>query len=171
MYSAFAQRVFESVDPQIASDEIDQLIKKLRERRPSYQEFLVGFEQILFTNSLTKQRGLVRYILKNISMKRGYAYHVDWDDLTIEHIFPQEKIDSNDWKQEIVGQIGNLIFVSHDLNGRLGTKVFTQKRRILEIAGEGVPRFILEQNDWTADLVTQHTELLAEYSYNHVWKL
>lgn len=171
MYSSFARKVFESDSSQSASDAIAELKQKLRDRRPSYSEFLVGFEEILFTNSLTKQRNLVRYILQKIGRSRGYGYPVDWADLTIEHIYPQEKIDRAEWTSEVVGQLGNLIFVSEELNGKLSTKAFSAKQKILVASDESFPDYIQLQSKWSPDEVTSHTELLAEEAYGVIWKI
>jgi flagellin-specific chaperone FliS len=171
MYSAFAQRLFSSTTTQGASDEIDNLIGKLRERRPVFNEFLVGFEQILFTNSLTKQKALVRYILIKVAKHYNYVFPVDWDELTIEHIYPQEKINESDWPEEIVGQIGNLILVSHSLNQKLSTKNFGQKKTILAKSDESYSTFVNDQDLWNADKVAAHTEQLADLAYHNVWKV
>lgn len=171
MYSAFAKRLFESPDAQSASDEIDTLVQKLKERRPSYSEFVVGFEQILFTNSLTKQKALVRYILKRLSISQGFAFPEDWEDLSIEHIHPQDKIDGGEWQEDIVGQLGNLIYVTHDLNGKLAAKPFVAKKRILNASNQGFPTFIAEAPQWNPDTIVSHTEKLAELAYYNTWKL
>ena len=56
MYSSFARKLFEAPDSNQAAVEIKGFIQKLRERRPSLEEVSLGFRDVIFTNSATKQR-------------------------------------------------------------------------------------------------------------------
>lgn len=105
MYSSFAKKLFESEDSQAAAIEIQQFVDKLRSKLPSLEEFKVAFKEVTYTNSNSKQKNLVRYILRGFSGYYSYKYPVDFDDLTIEHIHPQSKID-NEWSENIVGCLG-----------------------------------------------------------------
>ena len=132
MYSAFARRLYASKSPQTASLEIDGLIGKLRDRTPSFDEFLIGFREIGFTNVNSKQKSLVRYILRNFSVHHAYKTPVDFDDLTIEHISPQSNIGKDSWNDRNIGQLGNLIFIDQKMNQLLDKKPFKEKKKLLE---------------------------------------
>jgi len=170
MYSSFARRLFESQDSQMAANEIKTLTNKLNNKRPSLDEFKVAFKEIVFTNANSKQRNLVRYILRGFAEYYSYKYPVDFDDLTIEHLHPQSEI-NGDWKEDIVGCLGNLIFLDKEMNGAIDKKPFKDKKSVLIQKGYALPRFIIDADEWTPDIVIQHADSLAETAYNEIWKI
>lgn len=148
MYSSFARKLYEAKNSQNASDEIQALIAKLRDKRPSLDEFKVAFKEIYYTNSNSKQKNLVRYILRKFSEHYSYKYPVDFDDLTIEHIHPQSKSNEAGWDENAVGRLGNLIFLDQKINGQLDTKTFKEKLSLLETQGYSVPSFLKGKTSW-----------------------
>jgi len=170
MYSSFAKRLFESHDSQMAANEIATLTDKLRNKRPSLDEFKVAFKEIVFTNSNSKQRNLVRYILRGFAEYYSYKYPVDFDDLTIEHLHPQSEI-NEEWKEDIVGCLGNLLFLDQEMNGAIDNKPFKYKKSVLLEKDYALPKFIIDADEWTPDVVIQHTDALAEIAYNEIWKI
>ncbi|AZL67013.1 DUF262 domain-containing protein [Pseudomonas oryziphila] len=169
MYSSFARRLFESETSQEAGDEINELISKLRARRPSFDEFVVAFREIAYTNTNSKQKNLVRYILRKVSEHNNYKYPCDMDDLTIEHLHPQS-VFANDWTETNVGQLGNLIFLDQKLNGSLKTKEISEKLSILEKSGYDIPAELHGLTEWTPALSQARTDSIAALSYNLVWR-
>jgi uncharacterized protein with ParB-like and HNH nuclease domain len=170
MYSSFAKRLYDSGNSQNAAIEIDALKKKLRERIPSLDEFRVAFKEIAFTNSNSKQKSLVRYILRKYAEHFKYGYSADFDDLTIEHLHPQSKIGA-EWTEGIVGSLGNLLFVDSETNEKLSTKSFEDKKKTLVKAKYSVPAFVENRTKWTPKAVTDHTERMAELAHSRIWKI
>ena len=171
MYSAFARRLYASKSPQTASLEIDGLIGKLRDRTPSFDEFLIGFREIGFTNVNSKQKSLVRYILRNFSVHHAYKTPVDFDDLTIEHISPQSNIGKDSWNDRNIGQLGNLIFIDQKMNQLLDKKPFKEKKKLLESEGYDMSQFMRDSIQWTPAEVSEHTEQMAKVGYDEIWKV
>lgn len=171
MYSSFAIRLFNCNDSQSASDQISEFVSKLREKRPSIDEFKVAFKEVIYTNTNSKQKNLVRYILEKFSLYYSYKYPVDFDELTIEHLCPQEKIGQDGWKEESVGCLGNLMFLDQKINGELDTKNFADKKRILVEKGYSLSEFVTKVKDWTPDLIFEHADEMAEVAYNDIWKI
>jgi len=171
MYSSFAIRLFNCSDSQSAAELISEFVNKLRDKRPSFDEFKVAFREVIYTNSNSKQKNLVRYILEKFSLYYSYKYPVDFDELTIEHLCPQDKIGQDDWKESSVGCLGNLIFLDQKMNGELDTKSFTDKKRILGDRGYSLSEFVTKSNDWTPDIVFEHADRMAEVAYNEIWKI
>jgi hypothetical protein len=169
MYSAFAKKLYEAPDSNKASIEIDTLIGKLKTKRPSLDEFKVAFKEVIYTNSNSKQKNLVRYVLRKFAEHHQCKYPVDFDDLTIEHLCPQSEIGKNGWSEEIVGCIGNLIFLDEKMNGKLDTKCFLDKKTVLLDDGYILPAFIHGTEVWSPETVTAHTEDMAETAYNEIW--
>lgn len=171
MYSSFGRKLFECDDSNAAAVEIKNFIAKLRTRRPPLDEFAVGFKQIIYTSSNSKQRNLVRYILRKFAEEGSYRFSVDFDDLTIEHLAPQDLIGANGWDEETVGQLGNLFFLDPAMNGKLANKSFEDKLALLEANNCSVPEFISSQSAWAKDNIVAHTELMAELAYSKIWSI
>ena len=171
MYSAFARRLFEASDSNSAALEIRNLVAKLRERRPSFDEFEVGFRQIGFTNANTKQKGLVRYILQKFAANDGFKFAVDTEELTIEHVEPQASIGLGDWTEESVGALGNLFLLDQKMNGKLDNKPFIEKKQMLSEGNYSVPSFVQTRATWTPVDVRTHTDDMAKSAYDSIWSI
>jgi len=171
MYSSFARKIFEAQTSQDVSTEINALKEKLRKRKPAIDEFKVAFKQLCFTNNRSKQKHLVRYILRKFSEHYSYRYSSDYDDLTIEHIQPQSSIGNDNWTEETVGMLGNLIFIEEKINGMLGEKSYTDKIAQLKSEGCSIPSFLETQESWTAESISEHTDSMAEIAYNTIWDI
>jgi hypothetical protein len=171
MYSSFAIKLFDSKDSQEAAILITEFVSKLREKRPSLDEFKVAFREVVYTNSNSKQKNLVRYILEKFSLHNSYKYPVDFDKLTIEHLCSQAKIGEGDWTEASVGCLGNLLFLDKKMNGELDTKDFREKKYILTERGYSLPKFIVELDEWSPSEVFKHADNMAEEAYNEIWKI
>lgn len=171
MYSSFARKLFEAKSPQEASNEISGLISKLKKKKPSYAEFEIAFREIGFTNNNSKQKHLVRYILRKVSEHHAYKYPVDFDELTIEHIHPQSLSSHADWDEATVGCLGNLLFIDEKMNGKLDTSDFSKKIQILKDNSYDIPSYIEGCTTWTAKNAIEHTNNMAAEAYNTIWKL
>lgn len=171
MYSSFGRKLFEAKDSQSASTEITELVGKLRDRSPSLEEFVVAFNQISYTNSNSKQKNLVKYILRNVSQHFGYKYPVDFDDLTIEHLHPQAKIGIDGWTEHNVGQLGNLLLLDQKMNGEIGTKPIGEKIGVLIGQGYTLPNYLAGVDSWSPAQGIAATEEMATAAYKEIWKI
>lgn len=169
MYSSFARKLFECKDSQGAADEITGLIDKLRSRRPSLDEFKVAFRELSYTNANSKQKNLVRYVLRGVSEHCGYKYPVDFEELTIEHLHPQSVI-TGDWDEWNVGQIGNLMLLDQKVNGKLNTKPIHDKIKHLETNGYTIPEELINVKTWTPAKAQARTDKIADMIYKSIWR-
>jgi len=170
MYTSFGRKLFEAIDSNQAADEIDYFTEKLRDKLPSISEFSASFTEIVFTNNNSKQSALVRYILKKVSESEGLAFTNDFSELTIEHIHPQSKI-SNEWDERSIGQIGNLMLLTPKYNEGLKNGEFEKKIDSYRKWAGCVPEFVRSQDNWNPSIVEQRTNMIAELSYNTLWKI
>jgi hypothetical protein len=170
MYALHAREVFKASDTQAAAAVISELKKKLRDRVPSFEEFAALFPEILCTDTLTKQRKLVRYILARLDSAGSLVSTTDFDQMTIEHFAPQSQI-SDDLPESVVGQIGNLILVSEKLNQKLRDKSPQDKKKILQDAGYDVPDEIARATSWGVSEISERTQSLAKKAYEKAWKI
>jgi uncharacterized protein with ParB-like and HNH nuclease domain len=173
MYASLGRQVAAVADAQEAAPVLNELRKKLKERVPSEPEFLALFPELIYTNTISKQRALVRYVLSRIARFEGHAFPADRDELTIEHLHPQSKIDGCEWSEEIVGQLGNLILVTKELNDKLENKSFVEKKAIL-LANKYdnfLPDYYWSAAELTPELVARRTQSIGSIAYNSVWKI
>ena len=157
-------------DPQESAHVLTDIRTKLESRAPERDQFILAFmERFFFTNEVSRDSKLVRYVLENFLRTANPTTGLE--SLTIEHIMSQDKI-GNGEDFETVAVIGNLILVSEPVNTKLGNKAFPAKKAIL--AAEGKPYDIggvLDQASWTAGEIEARTLLLAARAYDDVWKL
>jgi uncharacterized protein with ParB-like and HNH nuclease domain len=171
MYSSFAKKLHCASDSNSAGIEISSLIEKLKDRRPDLDEFKLGFRQIGFTNDSPKQKRLVQYILRKFVVHHKYLTVGDLDSLTIEHLVPQSEIGSNNWTEEIVGQLGNLLLLDGKFNSDIGNCSFEEKIRKIEASGYTIPEYVKSNSHWLPSGVAAHTDVMAETAYNCIWRI
>lgn len=170
MYASLGRRLYESQSMEAALQVTGELKQKLRDRIPSLEEVKALFLEVLFTDSLTKQRALVRYILSTIEKSKKSGQVVDWSKMTIEHLVPQCEI-GNDLPETVVGQLGNLILVSQEMNSALSNRPFPEKKRILKQAGFPLEKEIEAADRWGVEQIKARTERIALLAYNKLWKI
>jgi hypothetical protein len=168
MYSSFGRRLHECSDSNEAGIEINALIEKLVERRPPLDEFLAGWMQVGYSTKLSKQSGLVRYILTKLSMHAGLAFSEDFDLLTVEHIHPQSS-DSAPWSPALVAQLGNLMFLTKSQNGDLSDESFVKKLPFYKNWPQSVPEAVRSKLEWLPDDAEGRGRDLGTTAYQHVW--
>ena len=171
MYAALGRRLFEARDTQEAVDVIRDLEEKLRDRIPSKDEVVALFPYMVYTDNITKQRKLVRYVLTTL-WKAAYPQDsLDCEAATIEHFLPQSEIGQENLDGSTVGQLGNLLLVPQALNAKLQNKSPIEKRTILESANYRIPTEIETAKKWADEEIKQRTRNLAELAYERVWRI
>lgn len=172
MYASLGRRLHEAKDAQASVDVIKDLRQKLRDRLPSLDQVKVLFPEIIYTDTVTRQRKLIKYILTVLDQETVSPIVVDYDQMTIEHLAPQSLIGKGDFVDAvIIGQLGNLLLVSDDLNSRLKDKPFKAKKEILLKSGFKLPDEITAASTWGPAEIRQRTLALAERAYNDAWRL
>jgi hypothetical protein len=172
MYASLGRRIFQCADTAAAVRIIKELRTKLRERMPQLQEVVALFPRILFTDEITKQRGLVRYILASFGRAKSGVMPVDYDRMTIEHLVPQSKVGKEGFTEEIVGQLGNLILVPADLNAEeLRDRQFAEKKAILQTNNVDLPSDIADAGTWGVEEIQTRTNRMAEKAYTKTWRI
>jgi uncharacterized protein with ParB-like and HNH nuclease domain len=170
MYSSFAIKLYEAKDSQEASTIIGSFVAKLRDKRPSLDEFTVAFREVVYTNSNSKQKNLVRYILEKFSIHYKYKHLVDFDDLTIEHFHPQSKL-IDGWTENTVGCLGNLFFLDQKMNENLDTQSIVDKKMLLIDKGYSLPEHIINTQGWVPTDALTHSDKMAKTAYEVIWKI
>jgi uncharacterized protein with ParB-like and HNH nuclease domain len=171
MYARLGRITFEAQDVNAAVKVIAELKTMLRKRVPSLDEFKALFSETLYTDRITKSRGLVKYVLSVFHKEIMKAQSIDYSTMTIEHLIPQSKIGKDGFSEKTIGQIGNLILVSSSINTKLDNKSFIDKKKILTDAGFPLPTEITGASAWGVDQITKRTETMAIEAYEKYWKI
>ena len=130
MYALSARQLLDVDRKDQKGSVLGEFLNKLRERVPSYEEFDAAFGEVWFTEEDTRQRPLVRYLLRRIDQYRRKGTPVDYDLLTVEHLAPQSDGAAQTLK-DAIGIMGNLLFVPEAVNKKLKNKSFKDKMEIL----------------------------------------
>jgi uncharacterized protein with ParB-like and HNH nuclease domain len=167
MYALHARELTAASGPKARTDEIKKLINKLALKRPTKEVFVAGFRDLRASELYSKQKPLVAYILRRFHAdKVGSPPPVE--DMSLEHIANQ----GNAVDDELVAMVGNLLYVNHDLNGKLGNKSFAAKQKILKAAKNVcIDDSTLSATSWGKEQIDARTVQLAEIAYDRLWKI
>lgn len=172
MYASLGRRLFEAEDTHSAVEVIRELKQKLIDRIPSEDEVKALFPEIIYTNNYSKQRKLVQYILKGFASKEINDIVINFSKMTIEHLVSQSEIGMSDYTEEIIGQTGNLILVSEELNEKLKNKPFKEKKEILKSEEYTLFDDVYElDDDLPPASIVERTKKLASIAYQDIWRI
>lgn len=171
MYAKAARELHSAgTDQDARAAVLDEIRHKLIERHPEREQFVTAFaERFYFTNEVTRDSKLVRYVLERFL--RHASATTTTQLLTIEHIMPQGELKKGA-EFETVGSLGNLLLVTEALNVKLDNKDFEAKRVILAQEGSAFDiGGVLDKGAWNKESIIARTKLLADRAYDEVWKL
>lgn len=171
MYSSPARQLMEAADANEKQNVLSEFLDKLRDRVPSKDEFKAAFWEIRFTDENTKQRQVVRYILRRINQHLHTGTRPDHDTFSIEHIAPQNPSGTATVEPSKVGRLGNLIFVPEDLNGKLKNKHPLDKLKTLRDSDVSLDEVLRSTDRWDDDVVRERSDMLAELCHSEVFKV
>lgn len=143
---------------------LDEFANKLKSLLPKYNEFEKAFIELTFTRKKTPDNLKTRYVLNKLNSY--YANKEVFDDQgSVEHILP-EIHDDNETQN-----IGNLILLEQDLNGRCGNKEYSQKKSIYsESSYTEVKKFISDYETWSKIDIKNRAKKLAKIYYDCILK-
>jgi hypothetical protein len=167
MYALHARELTAAANPSARAAEIKKLLAKLVQKRPSKDLFVAGFRDLRASELHSKQKPLAAYILR-----RFHTEHIGSpppaEDMSLEHIQNQ----GGAVDDELVAKVGNLLYVTHDLNGKLGNRSFPAKKKILESAKNvWVDSTITDAQKWSKKEIEDRTGDLAAEAYDVLWKI
>lgn len=168
MYATAGRRLEEAKDAKEIQEVLNDLMQKLRAKRPSMDEFVIHFSELIYTEKMSKQRNLARYVLGRFAAADHQAVIPDTQNMTIEHLASQSSMKGQD---KVCGQMGNLILIPSTLNERLRNRPFSDKIGLLEAAGVILSDDLKNAKDWAADQIVQRTRNMAEKAYKVLWTL
>lgn len=172
MYALAARELHQASDVEAKIKGLQEFEgKKLVGKLPSYPEFEPGFLALKYSSLMTKQKNLVKYILTRLYQHHSTGLSIDPEQMTIEHLAPENPTKSIGLSPEDIASIGNLILVNQSLNNSLENKPFGEKVQILKGAKVWVDPVVLGAESWGSAEIASRAKLLAADAYNSVWTM
>lgn len=140
-----------------------------RDALPSDEEFLAALKE----NNLYRKHALCKYLL--VSIENGGKEKLETENLSIEHIMPQNKNMSTAWQkmlgidvwkevqEKYIHTLGNLTLTGY--NSELGDLPFKEKKLKLDEYGSKITTLYSDVktcNIWNADAITARANRLSE---------
>lgn len=172
MYSNSARRLSEAKDDVTRLNVIRDLKQKMKEKIPTFDEFLASFKTLGFTNGYTKQKRIIQYTLTKIyKFYHKSGVPINYELMTLEHLLPQNPPTKSSKHSDYVGKIGNLILIDEATNNILGNKSFQVKKNILIERNVYLDDLVKTATDWTEHDIEKRTNLLADIAFRTVFKI
>lgn len=171
MYASLAQHISQTNSAQDFADGIKVVREKFLEREISESEFSYNFQELHYSENNSRDSKLVRYVLSKFRETLKPSAE-DFDQYNIEHLVSQKlaRDGVEDW--DLVGNIGNLIFVPEALNSKLDSKDSYQKLEVLDDEGFIDATF---GDDWhqstKIDLIVERALTMADIAQHKIWKI
>jgi hypothetical protein len=160
MYAAAARDLTNEADTQKRAKALQDFQTKIKGRRPEKESFITGFSELRYSNAETRNKALVRYILERFDIQIRQDAAINYSSMTIEHVGSQNPKGAPALSQ--YAEIGNLVLVSEELNGKLKNKSFVEKKKIMKEAGLPLDPTLATANDWDDATIERRTDAIAK---------
>ncbi len=159
MYAAAARDLSSEADPQKRAKHLQDFRAKLADKLPDRDTFFSGISDLRYSETDTRRRQLIRYVLERADGLERKDAAVDYSKMTIEHVSPQNPPPGTD-VDESYPLVGNLLLVSEGLNQKLANKPFAAKKTLMDTAGVPLDATLLAATDWgSAEILTRMRRL------------
>lgn len=167
-YSKAARQMFEAKDKLTVKKIIDELKKQLIPRLPDKDIFKDKFSKLKFIKGYTKDKKLIQYIFSYLESFKQTTNEFKPDSITLEHILSQ-----SEGNKDYIGNIGNLLPLGSELNEKASNKKPIQKLEIYKQSQFYITQefAMTEVKEWSEKEIQSRTFELAEYCYDHAWKI
>jgi hypothetical protein len=148
---------------------LTDLEQELIAKWPAADVFREGINRLWFTNQVTKDKKIIQYFFGRYERRLRKTKELSLSEISIEHIVAQ----SSKPLEKVIGKLGNLLPLDHELNGLAGTKAFADKLVIyrdseLNTVSEFAKKYRRAQS-WDANTIDQRTAELADVAYREIW--
>lgn len=133
LYPSHAIRLFNCQDKHESHQELKDFRRKISEKILPLNEFQDNFDKRVYfwedssNSDIRKAKKLVKYCLEKLE-NDAQNWNVSFHNLSIEHLHAKSKQDVNNFTEEVIKNIGNLVLLDSDLNSRIGNKDYPEKR-------------------------------------------
>lgn len=169
------EKLYHNYSSEIKNNFSKQLMEKffedLESKKPDFQAFKRNFALKGYSNKnneLKNNRSLVNYILQRIEYYKLNTTEFLINNITIEHITPDDG-------SELNAKIGNLLPLSGNINQNCGDENLEKKIVKYKNSNFKMVKDFLEYNqdrsEWTSKDINERTENLAKLSYEKIWSI
>ena len=156
---------------------LDNLINDLKKIRPNKETFVDRFMEIEYKN-----KDLVYYIFSKMEKYRNPSLEtkINYDEVSIEHILPQNPepwgLNKNDIKG-FVNRLGNLSLLGRRPNGgaqnsTLKDKLKLYKESAYKITNTDLVSFVEDKkNKWNEEIIKERQKEIANEAFDLIWSL
>jgi uncharacterized protein with ParB-like and HNH nuclease domain len=167
LYSKFAQELSSTDNLDKIQSINTNLLRKLQEKLPGFEEFEVNFMDLIYTKNKYKDKRIIQYVLGHLMGMNINGLPIDHSSASIEHLLPQSKDE-----EAIVGRIGNLILVDKITNGEeLKDLDFVRKIEILRGKNYPIDSCLASATQWTGEEIRARGKEMARKAYYETWRL
>lgn len=147
---------------------LQTLTKRLKEREPDLATFKEKFSEIKFYKGFTKDKKLIQYTFTKMEVHLNGSTELVPENITLEHILAQ-----SNGIETTIGQIGNLLPLSAELNLAAGNKDIPNKIEIYQSSQFEMTKGFSSnfKGKWELDEISKRTDELAESAYTDIWEL
>jgi len=164
-FGRYAREVLEAQGKNARAVVVNNLCAELKAKRPTAIEFDEAFGELRFTDDYTSEKKLVQYVLERMYKHECPKAAVDFGHMTIEHLASQSNGSAH------AGEIGNLLYISETLNGKLDSKPWAKKRAILQrVTDQWIPDEVKSAASWGDAEISSRTKRLSELGRTKVWR-
>ena len=164
VYSKAAKNMYESSAPSI-----NKALDGLRQIYPSDEEFLHAFKLKTFKTRQTNKKAC--WILYRIEkhLKQSKDTDVDFEDITVEHILPQnpaqewgQSFNNKEVMEDYIERVGNLTLLSAKDNKKIAGDDFKTKKKCFEESDIEITKQCSRYNKWNEDSIERHQAWLGK---------
>lgn len=167
MYSRAARDLRKAANENEKRRVAKRLCDRFKDMQPPEAEFVLGFNEIYYSREFQSQRPLVRYVLEQFHRHLNAADPVNYTAMTIEHLMSEDA----SAPEELKACLGNLLFVSEEVNQKLKNKKFKDKKKILKDAGVKLDPVLAKAVEWKKEAIERRLAYMADLAYNKIWYL
>jgi hypothetical protein len=170
MYALGARELTETNSKDKNAQKIKEFKKKLRDRIPSYEEFEAGVLDIRFSDENTRQRQLVRYLLRRIDGHLRDGTLPDYELMNVEHMAAQNPSGQREASVEATAMLGNLLLIPTEVNDKLKNLPSKEKLRILRESKHPLDEALKAKN-WNDEGIRKRTRALSKLLHDKILKV
>ena len=167
MYARLARELSNAKDTAAKVVVLQNLRQTLAVKVPDPAVFDAGFTKLRYTDDFTRDKKLVQYVARRLhEATRSHRPARP----TLEHLLSQSTSDGTG--ADVIGNIGNLLYLDEQLNNQLGHKVFAEKKKILaEHRGSYDLDDVLSADTWGPTQIAARANRLARVARESTWSL
>ena len=156
---------------------LQKILSNLKKIYPSDEDFIPAFQIKTFKPGGKNQKP--RYILYRIEkhLNKGSNGNLDLDSVSVEHILPENPIES--WiksfedsaqVEDYIDRIGNLTLLSPKTNKAINRSNFDTKKQTFEKSNLHITKKCAEYDKWNENSISKHQKWLGNIAAE-LWRL